>query len=170
MPLMARLQPDDSIAQFELAARQRYEEASLLYFGRRPYASIYLYGYAIEMWLKAAYFHNEGVIAQVTDAIGRADRDRAWAQRAAANSPTAPGTNQHNLVAWGYLLIYIRRTAGIHPPYIPLIESTLQNYTATAYDHWNVEMRYQHVDPVLATEVAAVRNVADWFADNYLSL
>jgi hypothetical protein len=157
--VISRLQPDDSIAQFEIAALQRFEEATLLVYGLRAYSAVYLYGYAIEMWLKAAYFHNEGVIANINSPVTDADRARAWAQRVAAGAP-ARRTNQHDVEIWAHLLIYIRRTAGIHAPYIPLIESTLLNYSAGLRDHWNVEMRYQHA-PVQPVEVNSVRTVAE---------
>ena len=147
---------------------QRFEEATLLYYGLRPFCAVYLYGYAVEMWLKAAYFHNEGVIANIAAPVTDADRNRAWAQRVAAGAPPRQA-NQHDVEIWAYLLIYIRRTAGIHPPYIPLIESTLQNYTATLRDHWNVEMRYQHI-AVQQAELDAVRDIANWFSTNYSSL
>jgi hypothetical protein len=167
--LASRLRAFDTIAHLEAAARQRFEEASLLYYGRRTYAAIYLYGYAIEMWLKAAYFHNEGIIAAFTDPISRVDRDRAWSQRIAAGAPNR-STNHHDIAIWADLLIYIRQTAGIYPPYVPLTITTLRNYAAIAYDHWNEEMRYQHLDPVHAVEVDEMRRVAEWFSDNYFSL
>lgn len=106
--LLTRLHPHDSIAQFELAAKERFAEASLLYYGRRRYAAIYFYGYAVEMWLKAAYFHNEGIIANVGDPLTDIDRNRAWAQRAAAGAPVRR-TTQHDVEVWAYLLIYIRQ-------------------------------------------------------------
>src|SRR5258708_27457400 len=141
--LLSRLDPHDSIVQFELAAVQRFEEATLLYYGSRQYAAIYLYGYAVEMWLKAAYFHNEGIIGNLSGPVTRVDRDRAWAQRSAAGAP-AGAANQHDVEVWARLLIYVRRTAGIHPPYIPLIESTLLRYTAMLRHHWDVDIRSQH--------------------------
>src|SRR5258706_8284928 len=166
--VLSRLSTDDSISQFEAAAQQRFEEATLLLYGSRSYAAIYLYGYSIEMWLKAAYFHNEGIIANVTSPIMTADRDRAWRQRTASGAP-ARQTNKHDLEIWAHLLIYIRRTAGIHPPYVPLLENTLLSYTRGLRDHWNVEMRYQHAS-VLPVEVKSVRIAAEWVMMNYLSL
>jgi hypothetical protein len=167
--LINRLQTTDSVSQFEIAARQRFEEASLLYFGRRSYSAIYLYGYAVEMWLKAAYFHNEGIIAGLNDPLTQRDRDRAWKQRKASGAPNRYAT-QHDIEIWAYLLIYIRRTARIYPPYNPLVESTLQNYGATMRNHWSVEMRYQHLEAIQPAEIDAVRNIAEWFSSNYLSL
>lgn len=53
--LLQRCQPD-SIAEFRSASRQRYDDGlSLAIQGRRT-GAIYLWGYAIEMTLKAAYF------------------------------------------------------------------------------------------------------------------
>jgi len=166
--VLSRLSTDDSISQFEIAAIRRFEEATLLLYGSRSYTAIYLYGYAIEMWLKAAYFHNEGIIANVTSPITTADRDRAWKQRTASGAPPR-NSNQHDVEIWAYLLIYIRRTAGIHPPYIPLMESTMLNYTRGLRDHWSVEMRYQYT-AVQQVEVDSVRAAAEWFMNNYLSL
>ena len=164
-----RLQTTESIAQFEIAARQRFEEASLLYFGRRPYSAIYLYGYAVEMWLKAAYFHNEGIIVGVNDPVTPQDSDRAWKQREVFGAANR-NSNQHDIKIWAYLLIYIRRTAGIYPPYKPLVESTLQITVQPCRDHWSVEMRYRHLELVQLAEIDAGRNIAEWFSCNYLSL
>jgi hypothetical protein len=167
--LVSRLEREDSIAQFERAAQQRFEEASLLYHGPRLYSAIYLYGYAIEMWLKAAFFHNEGVIANVAAPLTQADRERAWVQRVAAGAPNRRA-NQHDVEVWAYLLIYARRTAGIHQPYIPLVESTIQSYASIVHNHWDVKMRYQHLELVTSSEANAVRMAGEWFAANYASL
>lgn len=165
---MIRKQPFDSIVQLETAARERFEEACLLRLARRPFIAIYLFGYAIEMWLKAAYFHNEGICG-VSDPLRQADRDRAWRQRQAAGFLRAT-VNQHDLDAWAHLLVFIRRVKGFHAPYAPTVEGAIRSNAATAYTHWNVEMRYQHISPVLASEVDEMLENAAWFSAHYSSL
>ena len=53
--LRARCQPD-SIREFRAAARQRFQDGLTAAAGERRTAAIYLWGYAAEMTLKAAYF------------------------------------------------------------------------------------------------------------------
>jgi len=53
--LLARCKPD-SIDEFKLAAHQRYNDGLILSLKGRRTAAIYVWGYAIEMTLKAAYF------------------------------------------------------------------------------------------------------------------
>ena len=58
-PLLDRLQPD-SIAEFRLAAQQRFLDGEIAGDRDRRTAAIYLWGYAVEMLLKAAYFEVDG--------------------------------------------------------------------------------------------------------------
>ncbi len=47
---------DDSLREFRAAARQRFNDALVLAANGRRTGAIYLWGYAVEMTLKAAYF------------------------------------------------------------------------------------------------------------------
>lgn len=58
-PLLTRLQPD-SIAEFRAAAGQRFLDGEAAAAGNRRTAAIYLWGYAVEMIIKAAYFQVDG--------------------------------------------------------------------------------------------------------------
>jgi len=53
--LIDRSQPDN-IREFRVSARQRYHDGLALAGTGNRTASIYLWGYAAEMLLKAAYF------------------------------------------------------------------------------------------------------------------
>jgi hypothetical protein len=57
--LLSRCQPD-SILQFRAAAMQRADDALALAAAGRRTGAIYLWGYAAEMVLKAAYFSSLG--------------------------------------------------------------------------------------------------------------
>jgi hypothetical protein len=61
-PLRQRWQPD-SIAEFLLAARQRYDDGLTLASHGRRTGAIYVWGYAAEMLLKASFFRLIGVPA-----------------------------------------------------------------------------------------------------------
>ena len=54
-----RCQPD-SIREFQASARQRYNDGVAAAATGRSLAAIYLWGYAAEMVLKAAYFSAMG--------------------------------------------------------------------------------------------------------------
>ena len=60
MPLIARVTADHSIREFRNAAWRRYQEARRLAINGDRLAAIYLWGYAAEMLLKAAYFRLVG--------------------------------------------------------------------------------------------------------------
>jgi hypothetical protein len=56
MPLIARIPTDHTIREFRAAAGLRYREGQRLALTGNRLTAIYLWGYAAEMLLKAAYF------------------------------------------------------------------------------------------------------------------
>src|SRR3954454_23598854 len=104
--LLTRCLPD-SVREFRLSARLRYDDGLTAAAGGRGLAAIYLWGYSSEMLLKAAYFSVLGV-GDVTPlvkgvhlnpaiSLGR-DLGIAWPQQAQG----------HNVRAWAELLILER--------------------------------------------------------------
>jgi hypothetical protein len=168
MPGLASRLGAESIDSLQRAAKERYEEATLLFYGSRKYAAVYLYGYAIEMWLKAAFFHNEG-LKGVFDSLDRSDLQRGWNQHGPAGIVLPPGSNWHSYEVWADLLVYIRRVAGFFAPYPPAVELRILQEARNAKQHWDVSMRYNHV-AVSDLEVIEVRDAATWFQQNYFSL
>ena len=168
--LLSQLQPD-SIAEFERAANERFEEAMLLMCGPRWFISVYMFGYAIEMWLKAGFFHNEGLIG-VNDPITTADLRRAWSYRIPATlGPPFIGNNVsfHEIRVWARLLVHIRGAAGVLPPYPPAIAMLVETLADQVRQHWGPELRYHH-EIVDRVDLGEVRTAAEWFQENYPSL
>src|SRR3954471_35739 len=58
--LLTRCRPD-SVREFRVSARHRYNDGLTAAAGGRGLAAIYLWGYCAEMTLKAAYFSLLGV-------------------------------------------------------------------------------------------------------------
>ena len=80
---------DDTIASFERAAAARFRDATILRRADRRLAAIYLYGYSVEMWIKAASFRS------LFHATGRpidTRLDRAERKLATREYPKAAGS------------------------------------------------------------------------------
>ena len=86
----------DSIAEFEQAAKYRFAEASVLDKRSRKLGAVYLYGYSVEMRVKAAYFHNAGFSGRqiITDI----DRNNAIGLWSLFGLLARPG--QHDILGW----------------------------------------------------------------------
>jgi hypothetical protein len=102
--LPARCRPD-SIQEFRVAARQRFRDAVSLAESDQLLAAVYLWGYAAEMVVKAAYF----------SALGFAD-DRPITIADLNNAKGSAGGlgfvwsgNLHRIDQWGQLLNHQNR-------------------------------------------------------------
>jgi hypothetical protein len=158
MPLRARLQPEETLQDFELAWPQRYFEGLELMIQGDTAAGIYLMGYAAEMLLKRAYFLLTG--AAPTDLVGpRLGPARA---RAAALGVAVGHESYHSLLFWGLLLIEERRALG--QPLPVDLEVGLLACTGRLYQNSWVELRYRpdSADPAEAEEV---REAVDWLRE-----
>ncbi len=119
-----RWQPE-SIREFRASARLRFDEGLCLAAAGQRTGAIYLWGYAAEMTLKAAYF----------GLLGRAETDvLTWA---ADISPAIAGGiglgikwpsqgKGHNVRAWAELLV-VRRAATPGAAYAPAFGTRVQN-------------------------------------------
>src|SRR3954452_5310622 len=97
----------DTVAEFRSAAVVRYDDGARLAGRGRRTAAIYLWGYAAEMTIKAAFFTAFGFPEDrvITAAHLRTARD-VTAAHCGILWP-APGWG-HNLVAWAELLAQYR--------------------------------------------------------------
>src|SRR5690349_10393450 len=91
----------DCIVQFEDAAAQRSAEAEILLKRSRHLGAIYLFGYSVEMRVKAAFFRNAGFLAGRL--ISPQDRSNAIAMSATLGLPVAPGP--HDIAGWAALAV-----------------------------------------------------------------
>lgn len=103
---------NDSIAGFERAAAQRYRDAEVLRRANRRLSAIYLYGYAVEMWLKAAYFR----VTFAHDGLDSKTQIDALRRRAAENEWIVLGLPKklgpHDIAGWAHLLVKKRLDIG----------------------------------------------------------
>jgi hypothetical protein len=150
----------DSIVEFERAAAMRYREASLL--DRRSYklAGIYLFGYSIEMRVKAAYFQNSGFVGK--QRITAADRDTARAMWQVLGLVTRPGA--HDVLGWAQMAVAARATTSMTA--YGLLGQEVVNRATRVAQVWSEILRYRTAAP-LRREWIEIRAIAGWFQANY---
>jgi hypothetical protein len=163
--LPARWQPE-SIREFRAAALRRYEEGISLALAGREYrtGAIYLWGYAAEMTLKAAYFRLLGLAetavigwgANILPAInrGRNVLGVVW---------PVPGQG-HNVRAWADLLI-AERAAMLGAAYAPVFGLQVQECGQNIGSLWSETLRY-HKNVAYLYELRRVREAVEWLLVN----
>jgi len=160
--LLQRCQPD-SIAEFRSASHQRYNDGlSLAIQGRRT-GAIYLWGYAIEMTLKAAYFSfiGKGVRDPITWSGDLLPAIRTARQQGVLWSRQRAG---HNLLAWSEWLIVTRINYSMG--YAADFQSEVYYQAQQAYQLWNETLRY-HKNIAYLFEVQRMQESTEWFLVNY---
>jgi hypothetical protein len=159
--LLDRCRPD-SIFEFSCAAQQRFQDGlSLAPAGRRT-AAIYLWGYAAEMTLKAAYFRLIGFpLAQaITIADLRAARVNAlllgfqWA-----------GNNLHHLESWAQLIVSTRAATPGWAYLVAGFGNEVLARSRTLQPLWSETLRY-HKNVAYPYEVGQARTAAEWLLLN----
>lgn len=154
--LLQRLRAD-SIAEYRSAARRRFLEASSLAEAGERLGAVYLFGYVVEMQLKAAYFRIAGFGLEAP--ILRADRRNAMG-RAASLGMNWVG-NEHDIGSWSELLVRTRRSIrGL--AYGVQLERQVLSHAREVSARWRETIRY-HANEAYRFELAAVRNAAEWF-------
>lgn len=154
--ILQRLRPD-SIAEFRFAAKRRFNEASSLVEAGERTGALYLFGYVVEMELKAAYFRTIGFAERT--AIQRSDR-RTAVGRAKSLGLTWLG-NEHDVNSWANLLVLARRAApGMAYPL--RFERMLLQYARGVSRTWQETIRY-HDNIAYGFELTTVRDAAEWF-------
>jgi hypothetical protein len=157
--LTQRLQPD-SIAQFRVSARIRHEDASQLARSNRGLAAIYLWGYTVEMTVKAAWFALLGYPEHRS--IVRSDLEAAKVK--AKSYGIGWSGNFHDLEAWAQLLIQ-HRAASNRPYSVHHFDKILLDHSRRVYHRWRESLRYKRNVPY-RFEVEAVAESAEWFLTN----
>ena len=160
--LRQRWQPD-SIAEFQRAARQRYDDGLTLASQGRRTGAIYLWGYAAEMVLKAAYFRLTGVPSgrpltvqgDIRPAIqrGRTIHGLVW--------PVAG--DGHNVRAWAELLIAERLS--LTQPYPTDFGRQVQRCGQRIGLLWSESLRY-HKNVAYVYELRQVQESLEWLLTN----
>ncbi len=149
----------DTIYRFERSAPLRLEEGDLL-SKSSPLIAIYLYGYAAEMLLKAAYFKH--LRFRALDEIDRDTRNRAMAL---ARSNGKMNRDPHDIPGWARFLVWDKAT--LHTPaYEPKFEGRIVTNALLIYENWRPQMRYRNHSADAST-VARVREAALWMVDNF---
>ncbi len=155
----------DSIREFRAASQQRFRDAVSLVEKERRTAAIYLWGYCVEMVLKAAYFRLIGYAED--QPITRPDLTGA-ARSASAVGVVWPNPNQlHDLSLWGQLLVFRRtHTATAYPI---RFGSRVLSQSLLVQRVWRETLRY-HKNVAYEYEVQKVREAAEWFLSQYHDL
>lgn len=175
-PFLARIGDcdDDSVANFERASRRNYLDAEALRRAERRFGAIYLYGYAVEMTLKAAYFRTLFVARgmSVTTKTNRKTRNDEWHLRHQLSSPASPSLfaerhNQHDIEVWALLLVWRRNN--LEMGYPSRFAGQITDRATNVFRNWREYMRYRS-SPVPRHELAGVREDCLWFRRNYHQL
>jgi len=161
--LLERCQPD-SIREFRAAARQRFDDGLVLSAAGKRTAAIYLWGYAAEMILKAAYFSAVG-LGDVDGITWNAHLLPAIHHGRVAVGIQWPHQGQgHNVRAWAELLIATRAsTAG--KAYPPSFGTGVLTHGQRIEQVWSETLRY-HKNYAYPHEVRRVREAAEWYLSN----
>ena len=162
-PLPARWQPE-SVREFRAAARQRFADGLALAAAGRRAGAIYLWGYAAEMTLKAAYFSFMGVAddaaltlqGHILPAIerGRTAFGIAWPKAGAG----------HNVRAWASLLVSARAVAPGTAFPAPFA-GDIRAYAGVVGGLWSETLRY-HKNVAYSSEMRRVRTAVAWLLTN----
>ena len=162
MPLAARANNRrHTVVALRAAAGARYREASQLEVAGRRLAAIYLFGYAAEMLLKAAYFRLAGWLPTVQITVGH--MNAAKTQATGTYGLSWPG-NLHDLPGWSRLLIHERGVRGAAFPFA--FRNQLQARVNRIYLNWRESLRYHDMTPY-AGEVIGVRTAVNWLLAQY---
>ena len=162
--LLHRLRPD-SIDEFDAAADERFRDAVRLADADRRTAAIYLFGYAVEMLLKAGSLRLVGY-ADVDPVTTAALRQYIGVDNnSIARSLGMAGTkNLHDLTSWAELVVAYRSAHG--PKYSDVaFADALRTHVKTIHRFWSESLRY-HRNIAYNYEVEQVRSASQWVIDN----
>ncbi|MFI5378994.1 MAG: hypothetical protein ACHRHE_06845 [Tepidisphaerales bacterium] len=171
-PLVERA-GNDTLGKLEAAALSRMREAEALYSAGQRLGAVYLYGYVIEISLKAACYR---IIGLVPGTVIDRKLHRRPAEDAIENMKTLPTHPHggllpgHNFVGWARLVEQERASParGLAPLNGSLTKQ-LCNWTQNAFDCWAEFLRYRANRPY-NHEVQTMRNSAQWIRRNYRNL
>jgi hypothetical protein len=156
--LLDRCQPD-SIVEFRSSALQRFDDGLALAASERRAGAIYLWGYAAEMTLKAAYFSLIG-LAQTYAITWQADIQPAIARGKFLGINWPNQGAGHNVRAWAELLVQ-ERIATPGAAYPPLRRAEVESCGERIGDLWRETLRY-HKNVAYEYEMRQVRQATEW--------
>ncbi|HEX7380500.1 MAG TPA: hypothetical protein VF278_25525 [Pirellulales bacterium] len=160
--LLDRCEPD-SIGQFRIAARQRFNDGLALATAGQRTGAIYLWGYSAEMMVKAAYFSLIGIAPTAT--ITWSGDLRPAILRGRQMNILWPNQGEgHNIRAWIDLLISVRAmSAGTQ--YSPRFGLELQRRGQRLEYLWRESLRYRK-NCAYQDEVRQAREATEWILVN----
>jgi len=164
--LVNRFVPD-SIVQFRATAAIRNEDAWQLARAGRRTAAIYLWGYAAEMTLKAAWF----ALIRHPEHSPILAKDLRTAVQVAQNNYGIVWPTQgrlHAVLHWAELLLQHRiALRGGYPD--PAFGVAVVEHSHRIYDRWREVIRYKK-NTAYPSEVRAVAQSTHWLLSNALDL
>jgi len=160
IPLLDRCQPD-STREFRAAATQRATDAQRLLGAERRTAAIYLWGYVVEMTLKAAYFNVIGF----PDNRPITRHDLLLAARSAPALGVAWPGNLHDIRAWAELIVATRAARPGLAYATPGFGNTVVIVARRVNLLWRETLRY-HKNVAYRYEVNLVRTATNWLLTN----
>jgi len=166
-PLLSRLRPD-SITEFRAAARQRWLDGQAAAAKDRRTAAIYLWGYAAEMTIKAAYFSLINLSAAQPLTIA----DLSGARNTGINQYQINWPNQgkfHNVAAWAELLINVRHSSPTIRYADPAFASEIRSRCRTVSLLWSEQLRY-HKNIIYQPEIDQMEEAVEWLLLQSLQL
>ena len=162
--LIQRLRKD-SVAEFEAAALARFQDGIELEARGRPLAAIYLWGYAAEMTLKAAYFR---LIGFTSSRVLTFSDLRAATVRALTLAVSWPPPHSfHYLPGWADLIVQERIARRIPLP-LPVAAAHI-SHSRALHLCWRETLRY-HDNRAYDFEVQRAAQSLEWFLANYAGL
>ena len=151
----------ESTGAWERAAADRFADGEVLHRRSRDLAAIYLWGYSVEIRVKAAYFRSAGL--GPNRPITPADRSlHAGFAKLLFGFPGPAGG--HEIDVWAQLAVAARTTTP--SPYPTSFGLEVVSQASALYAVWRETLRYTDVRPT-AAEVRRARSVASWFDRNY---
>jgi hypothetical protein len=156
LTLATRIGPD-TLGKLERAARRRFAEARKL-AADEPLGAIYLYGYSVEIRLKAAYFRTMGL--GPSSPISQA---RAIAEAQTRTLLGVRGPVGHNLYGWATLLQTVR--LNLSKPLDSAMVREMYAHVLNIEACWTEVIRYRANRPY-DEEIQAVQTGANWFRVN----
>jgi len=160
--LLDRCRPD-SVREFRLAARQRFNEGMSLSAAGQRTGAIYLWGYVAEMTLKAAYFSLLGLADPAVITWNGHLRPAINRGRAIGIAWPPQGAG-HNVRAWAELLVVVRALAPA-TAFAPALAHDVQRRGQRIGQLWSETLRYRKNYAYLY-EVRQAREAAEWLLVN----